>query len=46
MAFTPPYSDRIALDPTLLEGETWSVRERYKGGEETILSDDAPWVNA
>ncbi|MGW5388298.1 hypothetical protein [Nocardia sp. NPDC003963] len=36
------YSDRFSLDPTLLEGETWSVSKRISGGKETILHDGSP----
>lgn len=39
------YTDRISLDPTLLEGETWSEHIRRSEGQETVLSDAAPWVN-
>lgn len=38
------YVDRIPLDPTLLQGETWSVDKRYRNGEETVLRDGAPWL--
>ncbi|MGW0037505.1 hypothetical protein [Gordonia sp. NPDC003376] len=39
------YADRMSLDPTLIEGETWSVNKRNRGGEETILHDGSPWLN-
>lgn len=38
------YYERIPLDPTLLQGETWSVDKRNVGGEETILRDGSPWL--
>lgn len=38
------YSDRIPLDPTLLQGETWSVERRHRNGEETVLRDGSPWL--
>jgi hypothetical protein len=38
------YSDRLPLDPTLIQGETWSVTRRNRNGEETILHDGSPWL--
>ncbi len=38
------YSDRVSLDPTLIQGETWSVTRRNRSGEETILHDGSPWL--
>ncbi|KAA8884267.1 hypothetical protein F3087_34145 [Nocardia colli] len=38
------YTDRMSLDPTLIEGETWSVQNRSKGGDHTTLHDGAPWL--
>lgn len=37
------YSDRMPLDPTLIEGETWTVHKRNRGGAETTLHDGSPW---
>lgn len=37
------YTDRMSLDPTLIEGETWSLHKRTKGGQETVVHDGAPW---
>ncbi|MFJ1459327.1 hypothetical protein [Nocardia sp. N2S4-5] len=37
------YTDRMSLDPTLVEGETWSVYKRTKGSQETVVRDGAPW---
>ena len=39
------YSERMSLDPTLIEGETWSVNKRNKGGKETILHDGSPGLS-
>lgn len=38
------YSDRISLDPTLIEGENWTVTKRVRGGEESVVHDDSPWL--
>jgi hypothetical protein len=38
------YSDRFPLNPTLLEGETWSVSKRHSGDKETVLHDGSPWL--
>ena len=37
------YTERYSLDPTPVEGETWSVHKKIRKGETEILSDGAPW---
>ncbi|TQM30498.1 hypothetical protein FB390_2126 [Nocardia bhagyanarayanae] len=37
------YTDQMSLDPILIEGETWSVTTRRRGGEQTTLYDGSPW---
>ncbi len=38
------YVDRMSLGIPLIEGETWSVDKRDRGGVETVLRDGAPWL--
>ncbi len=38
------YTEKMSLDPTLLEGETWSVHKNNKGGKEAVTHDGSPWL--
>jgi hypothetical protein len=38
------YVDKFSLDPTLIEGETWSHHKHTKNGELVDELDDAPWL--
>ncbi|AFR48575.1 hypothetical protein [Gordonia sp. KTR9] len=38
------YNDRISLDPTLIEGENWTVTKRHRNGQEILIHDGAPWI--